>query len=104
MTVTLATANPAIRARSDHALWPAKPLGRVPVDPSVLFAGHAECSTCGAFVRRLTRLAERTVGVAAQGAAGAGNPGWGPEGRDAQAGGASCGAQSARGLGELDRR
>ena len=61
MTVTLVAADMAIRARSDHALWPAKPLGRVPVDPSVLFAGHAECSTCGAFVRRLTRLAERTV-------------------------------------------
>jgi hypothetical protein len=44
------------------------------------------------------------VGVAPQGAASAGDPGWGPEGRDAQAGGASCGAQSARGLGELDRR
>jgi hypothetical protein len=44
------------------------------------------------------------VGVAAQGAAGAGNPGWGPEGRDAQPSGPGCGAESARGLGELDRR
>jgi hypothetical protein len=45
-----------------------------------------------------------SVGVAAQGAASPGDPWWGPEGRDAQAGGPSCGAESARGLGELDRR
>jgi hypothetical protein len=44
------------------------------------------------------------VGVAAKGAASARDPRWGPEGRDAQASGPSGGAQSARGLGELDRR
>jgi hypothetical protein len=44
------------------------------------------------------------IGVAAQGAANPGDPGWGPEGRDAQAGGPGCGAEPARGLGELDRR
>jgi len=46
----------------------------------------------------------RPIGVAAQGAASAGNPRRGPEGRDAQAGGPSGGTQSARGLSELDRR
>jgi hypothetical protein len=44
------------------------------------------------------------VGVAAQGAASSGDPRWAPEGGDGQAGGPGGGAESARGLGELDRR
>ena len=44
------------------------------------------------------------IGVAAEGAASPGDPGWGPEGRDAQARGPGRGTESARGLSELDRR
>jgi len=44
------------------------------------------------------------VRVAAQGAASPGDPGWGPEGGDAQASGSGHGAESACGLGELDGR
>lgn len=29
-------------------------VGHVRVDRAVLFAGHAECSSCGAFVRRVS--------------------------------------------------
>lgn len=44
------------------------------------------------------------VGVAAEGALGAGNPRWGSEGGDVETGGAGGGTQSSRRLGELDRR
>jgi hypothetical protein len=33
----------------------------VEVDRATLFAGHAECPTCGAFVSRLRPLASRSI-------------------------------------------
>ena len=35
--------------------------GNVSIEAAVLFAGHAECPRCGAFVRRLTRLGSRSM-------------------------------------------
>lgn len=46
---------------SRHALWPAVPTGNVAVQRATLFAGHAECPGCHAFVRRLTPLGTRSV-------------------------------------------
>lgn len=54
----LATAVPFV---ARHALWPAVPTGNVVVPRATLFAGHAECPGCRAFVRRLTPLGTRSV-------------------------------------------
>ena len=35
--------------------------GNVPIDREELFAGHAECPACKAFIRRLTPLGERSL-------------------------------------------
>jgi hypothetical protein len=61
MGITLASADTAARAPSRETTWTIDRAGRVPVDRSVLFAGHAECPRCGAFVRELTPLGPRSV-------------------------------------------
>jgi hypothetical protein len=61
MGSTVATADTAVHASSRATTWAIDRAGRVPVDRSVLFAGHAECPRCGAFVRRLTPLGARSV-------------------------------------------
>jgi hypothetical protein len=60
MTLTIATIDTTDRAPSRHTLWPVVRTGTVAVDRSTLFAGHAECPGCHAFVRRLTALGSRT--------------------------------------------
>jgi hypothetical protein len=57
--VTLDTATTSVALASRHTLWPALPTGNVVVERNTLFAGHAECPGCHAFVRRLTPLGTR---------------------------------------------
>lgn len=65
MTVDMAAGNavdPQIRAPSRHALRPViGAIGNVAVDRVTLFAGHAECPGCGAFVRRITPLGDGSI-------------------------------------------
>jgi hypothetical protein len=61
MAPSLVTADAAGRAPSHHTLGPADRPGRIAVERSVLFAGHAEGPSCRAFVRRLTPLGPRSV-------------------------------------------
>ena len=61
MATTLASADTAARAPSRATTWTVDRAGRVPVDRSVLFAGHAECPSCGAYVRRVTPLGRPSV-------------------------------------------
>jgi len=46
---------------SRHTLWPIVPAGNVTVARTTLFAGHAECPACHAFVRRFTTLGTRSA-------------------------------------------
>lgn len=59
--ITLDTATTAVPLVSRHPLWPVAPIGNVTVERATLFAGHAECPGCHAFVRRLTPLGMRSV-------------------------------------------
>ena len=59
ITPDIATASVPLASR--HTLWPALPTGNVAVERATLFAGHAECPGCRAFVRRLTALGTRSV-------------------------------------------
>jgi hypothetical protein len=59
--ITLDTATTSVPLASRHALWPTIPIGSVAVKRATLFAGHAECPGCHAFVRRLTALGTRSV-------------------------------------------
>jgi hypothetical protein len=61
MTTTLAPADMAAPVPSSAGTLAIDRAGRVPVERSVLFAGHAECPRCGAFVRQLTPLGPRSV-------------------------------------------
>ena len=61
MGITLTAASTADRTPARTTAWAIDRTGRVTVDRSVLFAGHAECPRCGAFVRRLTPLGPRSV-------------------------------------------
>lgn len=51
---TLTAVETAARVPWQHTLRPVQVVGNVPVDRAVLFAGHAECPSCGAFVRRVS--------------------------------------------------
>jgi hypothetical protein len=46
---------------SRHTTWPVVLTGNVAIARATLFAGHAECPSCHAFVRRLTPLGTRSV-------------------------------------------
>lgn len=59
--ITLDTATTSVPLASRHTLWPALPTGNVAVERATLFAGHAECPGCHAFVRRLTPLGTRSL-------------------------------------------
>lgn len=59
--ITVSSTTTTVPLASRHALWPAAPIGNVTVDRATLFAGHAECPGCHAFVRRLTPLGTRSV-------------------------------------------
>jgi hypothetical protein len=49
-------------ARTPRATsWAIDRVGRVPINREVLFAGHAECPNCRAFVRLLTPLGAGSV-------------------------------------------
>jgi hypothetical protein len=58
---TLDTATTSVPLASRHMLWPVVPIGNVAVERATLFAGHAECPGCHAFVRLLTPLGARSV-------------------------------------------
>jgi hypothetical protein len=51
-------AGPVPSADADHGM---SRMSRIRIDRAVLLAGHAECPTCGAFVRRPTPLGSRSV-------------------------------------------
>ena len=59
--ITFDIATTAIAVASRHTLRPVLPTGNVTVERATLFAGHAECPGCHAFVRRLTPLGTRSV-------------------------------------------
>jgi hypothetical protein len=61
MAITSAQTDPAVRAPWHHTLRPVERDQNVLVERSVLFAGHAECPGCGAFVRRLSSLGARSI-------------------------------------------
>jgi hypothetical protein len=51
----------AVPFASRHTLRPTARSGNVTVQRETLFAGHAECPGCRAFVRRLTPLGTRSA-------------------------------------------
>jgi hypothetical protein len=59
--ITPDTATTSVPLASRHTLWPVVATGNVAIERTTLFAGHAECPRCHAFVRRLTRLGTRSV-------------------------------------------
>jgi hypothetical protein len=61
MEMTIEKAETAVRAPWHHTLRPVERAGDVAIDRSVLFAGHAECPSCGAFVRQVTPLGRPSV-------------------------------------------
>ena len=61
MTLLLSAAVPAPATASRHTLWPVAQTGNVTIDRSTLFAGHAECPSCHAFVRQLSPLGSTSI-------------------------------------------
>jgi hypothetical protein len=61
MGITLTVASTAARTPARTTAGAIDRIDRVTVDRSVLFAGHAECPRCGAFVRLLTPLGPPSV-------------------------------------------
>jgi len=61
LTLLLSTSVPAAPTASRHRLRPEVRTGNVIVDRSTLFAGHAECPGCHAFVRQLSSLGSASI-------------------------------------------
>lgn len=59
--ITVSQTTTTVPLASRHTLWPVVRAGNVTVARATLFAGHAECPGCHAFVRRFTALGTRSV-------------------------------------------